>query len=185
MFPIPIQEWKTAAKRLGWYGVFPKLAGKWFRPYARHQRKAYNCEPDVEATQSAWRQAILDISAEYRADPQGSGYVDRAEDAINELDGYDIAKVMFKPTLAVQDPFRPTFEEDKGFAIAGGDTWREVEFENNQTSCVRDVALSQGYYYFTNDADGSRTGVEYSFVYKKVLGKLKIIVHHSSPPAPT
>ena len=206
VFPILLmfmQEWKKAAKRLGWYGYFPKSGGKY---YGRRQRRPYNCEPDVRATQMAWRQAILDISAEYLADPQGSQYIERAEDAINELYGYDLvkSKVMFKPTLAVQDPFRATFigalsyfvgyeatqdrggiEEDKGFAIAGGDTWSEVEFEDNQTSCVGDVALSQGYYYFTNAADQSRTGVEYSFVYKKVQGKLKIIVHHSSLPAPT
>ena len=135
-----MQEWEKAAKRLGWYGYFPKNAAKW---YGRRQRRPYNCEPDVEATQSAWRQAILDISAEYLADPQGSQYIERAEDAINELYAYGIAKVMFKPTLAVQDPFRPTFigalsyfvgyeatqdrggvEEDKGFAVAGGDTRR-------------------------------------------------------------
>ena len=188
-----VQAWKKVSKHLGWYGLFPK-----------RRRAGYNCEAEVEATQSAWRQAILDISAAYRNDAQSSQYVELAEDAINELYGYDIGKVMFKPTLAVQDPFRPTFigalsyfvgyeatqdrggiEEDKGFAIASGDTWSEVEFDNNQTSCVGDVALSQGYYYFTNYVSGNTTGVEYSFVYKRILGKMKILIHHSSLPAPT
>ena len=185
-----MQAWKKAAKHPGYY--------------VKRRRASYDCEGEVAATQSAWRQAILDISAAFRDDPQSSQYVEVAEDAIHELYGYDIGKVMFKPTLAVQDPFRPTFigalsyfvgyeatqdrggiEEDKGFAIASGDTWSEVVFENNQTSCVGDVALSQGYYYFTNFASNVTTGVEYSFIYKRILGKMKILIHHSSLPAPT
>ena len=161
-----------------------------------------SCEEDVEATQTAWKDAILSISASYRDDPNSPQYIHLAEQAIQKLYGYDIATVMFKPTLAVQEPFRPTYigalsyfvgyiptkarsgiEEDKGFAVASGDTWSEVEFENNQTSCVGDVAYSQGYYYFTNAVSNSRTGVEYSFVYKKTWWGLKIIVHHSSLPA--
>ena len=175
-------------------------SGYWIRQYKKAGWRS--CEEDVEATQTAWKDAILSISASYRDDPNSPQYIHLAEQAIQKLYGYDIATVMFKPTLAVQEPFRPTYigalsyfvgyiptkarggiEEDKGFAIAAGDTWSEVEFENNQTSCVGDVAYSQGYYYFTNAVSNSRTGVEYSFVYKKTWWGLKIIVHHSSLPA--
>ena len=177
-----------------------KKAGYRIRQYKKAGWRS--CEEDVEATQTAWKDAILSISASYRDDPNSPQYIHLAEQAIQKLYGYDIATVMFKPTLAVQEPFRPTYigalsyfvgyiptkarggiEEDKGFAIAAGDTWSEVEFENNQTSCVGDVAYSQGYYYFTNAVSESRTGVEYSFVYKKTWWGLKIIVHHSSLPA--
>ncbi|CAE7524443.1 Cdkl4 [Symbiodinium necroappetens] len=68
--------------------------------------------------------------------------------------------------------------EDKGFAIASGDTWAKVLFFNDQISCVGDVALAQGYYYFTNAASKADIGVEYTFVYKKIgEDQLKIIVY--------
>ena len=96
-----------------------------------------SCEKEVMATQRAWKEAIMDISAAYREDGENSQYVQIAEHAIHELYGYDVRPVMFKPTQAVQDPFRPHFigalsyfvgygptkkkggfKEDKGFAIA-------------------------------------------------------------------
>ncbi len=172
-------------------------SGGW-QYHSTHQYKKAGwgrCEEDVQATQAAWKDAILSISAAYRQDKSSSLYIDLAKEAIEKLYGYNIDIVMFKPTLAVQEPFRATFEgalsyfvrgsieEDKGFAIAAGDTWSKVEFENNQTSCVGDVAYSQGYYYFTNAVSKIRTGVEYSFVYKRTWWGLKIIVHHSSLPA--
>ena len=162
-----------------------------------------SCEKEVMATQRAWKEAIMDISAAYREDGENSKYVQIAEHAIHELYGYDVRPVMFKPTQAVQDPFRPHFigalsyflgygptkkeggfKEDKGFAIAGGDTWSKVLFFNDQVTCTGDVAIAQGYYYFTNDKTGAETGVEYSFVYQKVKGDWKIVVHHSSIPYP-
>ena len=108
----------------------------WFKPGYYRQKKS-RCVEDVEAIQKEWKEAILDISAAYRADPESSDYVQLAEDAINLLYGYDIDEVLFKPTLAVEEPFRPTFigalsyfvgysatqnrggfPEDTGFAIA-------------------------------------------------------------------
>jgi len=176
----------------------------------RWQKQRYpkwNCEDDVRAAQQDWRGAILDISAAYRENTSSGEFVTVAIDAIENLYGYDIGPVVFKPTLAEEEPFRPTFDgalsyfvgndamqafnggggipEDKGFAIAGGDTWSKVLFFNDQISCVGDVALAQGYYYFKNATSGVETGVEYTFVYKKMWeGELKIIAHHSSLPAP-
>ena len=174
----------------------------WFKPGYYRQKKS-RCVEDVEAIQKEWKEAILDISASYRDDPQSSDYVQLAEDAINHLYGYDVDEVLFKPTLAVEEPFRPTFigalsyfvgynatqnrggfPEDTGFAIAAGDTFSKVLFFNDLVSCEGDLALAQGYYYFKNFQSGIETGVEYSFVYKKFAGKWKILVHHSSLPAP-
>ena len=79
----------------------------WFKPGYCHPKKS-KCVEDVEAIQKEWKEAILDISASYRDDPQSSDYLQLAEDAIHELYGYDVDEVLFKPTLAVEEPFRPT-----------------------------------------------------------------------------
>eukprot|EP00439_Symbiodinium_sp_Y106_P073912 s680_g14.t1 len=140
----------------------------------------------------------LAVDQPFRPTAQGADFVTIATEAIQALYGYDIGPVTFKPTLAVDQPFRPTAQgalsyfvgndatndyaggggipEDSGFAIAGGDTWSKVLFFNDQISCVGDVALAQGYYYFTNAASKQDVGVEYTFVYKKIEeGQLKII----------
>lgn len=162
------------------------------------------CQKEVEETQAAWRQAILDITASYLDDPEGD-YVEVAKHAIHDLYGYDIknAEVMFKPTKAAHEPFRPTkigalsyfvgyeatkdmggFSEDGGFAINGGEGWKKVLMFNDLVSCLGDYALAQGYYYFTNAKTGAEVGVEYTFGYQKFKGSWKIILHHSSVPFP-
>ncbi|CAE7832855.1 unnamed protein product [Symbiodinium sp. CCMP2592] len=172
--------------------------------WQKHGYPKWNCEDDVRAAQQDWRGAILDISAAYRENTSSGEFVTVAIDAIENLYGYDIGPVTFKPTLAEEEPFRPTFDgalsyfvgydamqafnggggipEDKGFAIAGGDTWSKVLFFNDQISCVGDVALAQGYYYFKNATSGVETGVEYTFAYKKMWeGELKIVTAPSGP----
>merc|ERR1719421_2709386 len=92
----------------------------------------------IEAAQKAWGDGIVKIAATHTAN---GDYVQAATDHINTLYGYQISPVLFKPTLAAQEQFRPTFEkalsyfvasnkecpEDKGFAIKG---WTKVRFEN-------------------------------------------------------
>merc|ERR1712039_190945 len=131
---------------------------------------------EVLKVQDAWKDAILTISKEYLANPQGD--------------------VLFKPTKAKETPFRVKgegalsyfigydaikpagFAEDKGFAINGGKGWKAVRFENSQISTYGDLALAQGEYFFT-DFDDRTAKVEYSFGYKKTPeGKLKIVLHH-------
>merc|ERR550532_3680599 len=153
------------------------------------------CNEDIHAAQAEWGSAILKISEAY---PQG--YVQVAERAIAALYGYEIGPVLFKPTKAELDPFRPTsigalsyfvgydalkptgFQEDMGFAINGGKGWTKVRFDNNQTFCKDGLSVAQGYYYFTSADTNAETGVEYTFVYKQVGDKLKIMLHHSSLP---
>jgi len=165
------------------------------KPY--YQKSPEPCYKDIEATQMAWKNAILSISDSYKQG--GDDFVYVAEDAIHELYGYDIGPVLFKPTKAVKQPFRPTvigalsyfvgydnikhdgFAEDTGFAINGGDGWTGVEFDNDEINCMGNFLFAQGYYYFTNE--NGRVGVEYSFGYQKMKnGKVKIILHHSSVP---
>ena len=100
----------------------------------------------------------------------------------------------FKPTLAADEQFRPTFDsalsyfvasnnvcpEDEGFAIKG---WTKVRFENDGVILDDNRALAMGNYFFTGP-DGSETKVEYTFGYvEDEDGVLRIQVHHSSMPA--
>jgi hypothetical protein len=102
--------------------------------------------------------------------------------------------VLFKPTLAATDQFRPTFEtalsyfvasnnacpEDQGFAIKG---WTNVRFENSDVIIDGNTALAMGNYFFTSP-EGAEVKVEYTFGYiEDGNGGLRIQLHHSSMPA--
>lgn len=155
---------------------------------------------EVLKVQDSWKDAILTISKEYLANPNGEQFKNAAKAAAGELYGYGEGDVLFKPTKAKETPFRVKgegalsyfigydaikpagFAEDKGFAINGGKGWKAVKFENSQISTYGDLALAQGEYFFT-DFDDKVAKVEYSFGYKKTPeGKLKIVLHHSSIP---
>merc|ERR1712118_314135 len=72
----------------------------------------------------------------------GGDFVQAATDHINNLYAYGLSTVLFKPTLAAEEQFRPTFDkalsyfvasnnacpEDKGFAIKG---WTAVRFDGD------------------------------------------------------
>eukprot|EP00438_Fugacium_kawagutii_P001274 Skav218591 [mRNA] locus=scaffold3628:5646:10753:+ [translate_table: standard] len=130
----------------------------WWYIYQANKKKKYDsgsevtwrCAPDVNAAQYAWKNLILSISSTYAEE---GDFVKVAADGIHQLYGYDIGPVLFKPTQAVEEPFRGTAEgalsyfvgaenlppgvgipEDKGFAIAGGDTWSKVRAHENTTS---------------------------------------------------
>eukprot|EP00415_Alexandrium_ostenfeldii_P000906 UN0906 len=153
---------------------------------------------DVYAIQKAWGDGIVSISDAFLA-PKRGDYVAVAEGVIKELYGYDVGKVLFKPTKAAVHPFRSTsigalsyfvgydvlkrtgFSEDTGFAINDGQGWSKVRFDNNQTACLGDLAVAMGYYYFTNAQTDVTVGVEYTFVYTKSQN-YKIMLHHSSLP---
>lgn len=143
---------------------------------------------DVLAAQKVWGEGIVAISS---AHSSGGDYKTRASQHVEDLYAYGLTDVMFKPTLAAEKQFRPTFEEamsyfigtegteDSGFAIKG---WTHVRWESMGVYTNAESAMAMGNYYFTAP-DGSETKVEYSFGY--VLddaGKLKINLHHSSVP---
>ena len=149
-------------------------------------------EKEVVAAQRAWGDGIVEIG---RVFTQGGDYVTAAANHINRFYGYDLSLVMFKPTLASEEQFRPTFDsalsyfvgqnpsfpEDKGFAIK---PWTKVRWKNYgivNNSCT--MAVAMGNYWFTPAAGGAETKVEYTFGYVRAPDDtLRIVVHHSSMP---
>ena len=146
---------------------------------------------DVESAQQAWGDGIVAIANAHTND---GDYVGIASNHINTLYAYQIGPVLFKPTLAAIDQFRPTFDtalsyfvasnnacpEDNGFAIKG---WTNVRFENSDVIIDGKTALAMGNYFFT-DPGGVEVKVEYTFGYiEDDQGNLRIQLHHSSMPA--
>ena len=146
---------------------------------------------DVNLAQQAWGSGIVAISQSHS---NGGDYVGVARNHVESLYAYGLTNVLFKPTLASVEQFRPDFEsalsyfvasnnacpEDTGFAIKG---WTEVRFENSDVILSENTAIAMGNYFFT-DPDGLDVKVEYTFGYlKDDEGKLRIQVHHSSMPA--
>ena len=146
---------------------------------------------DVERAQHAWGEGIVAIATAHSA---GGDYVEVARNHVETLYAYGLTAVLFKPTLAAIEQFRPTFDsalsyfvasnnvcpEDKGFAIKG---WTKVRFENTDVIVQETTALAMGNYFFTTP-DGDEVKVEYTFGYMvDSAGNLRIQLHHSSMPA--
>ena len=146
---------------------------------------------DVERAQQAWGDGIVAIGA---AHSSGLDYIATARNHIQSLYAYELGPVLFKPTLAVKEQFRPTFEgalsyfvasngecpEDKGFAIKN---WKKVRFENEEIIINEATALAMGNYFFTTP-DNDEIKVEFTFGYVvDSTGALRINLHHSSMPA--
>ena len=107
---------------------------------------------DVEGAQKAWGEGIVAIANAHKND---GDYVGIASNHVNTLYAYQMGPVLFKPTLAAIDQFRPTFDtalsyfvasnnacpEDKGFAIKG---WTNVRFENSDVIIDGGTALAMG-----------------------------------------
>jgi len=153
---------------------------------------------EVLACQAAWANGIKAISKVYK---DGGDFVEAAANAASELYGYGHGtNVLFKPTKALDERFRPSgasamsyfvgnanveggIAEDGGFAINGGRGWSDVVFKNHQIDLNGSTAIAMGTYDFTDATDGSKTTVEYTFGYKKNEdGKVRIFLHHSSVP---
>ena len=145
----------------------------------------------IEKAQQAWGEGIVAMAS---AHLEEGDYVGIARNHVETLYAYGLSTVLFKPTLAAVEQFRPTFEqalsyfvasnnacpEDKGFAIKG---WTKVRFENTDIILDGSTALAMGNYFFTAP-EGDEVKVEYTFGY--VLddaGALRINLHHSSMPA--
>ena len=148
-------------------------------------------EGDVNIAQKAWGDGIVAMASAHHSD---GDYVDIARNHVETLYAYDIGTVLFKPTLAAVEQFRPNFEsalsyfvasnnacpEDKGFAIKG---WTNVRFENSDIILRDDSAIAMGNYFFTTP-EGDEVKVEYTFGYiVDSSGNLRINLHHSSMPA--
>merc|ERR1719207_36606 len=143
----------------------------------------------IEAAQKAWGDGIVKIA---KTHTDGGDFVQAATDHINNLYAYGLSTVLFKPTLATEEQFRPTFDkalsyfvasnnacpEDKGFAIKG---WTAVRFDGDIIT-EGSVGMAMGNYFFTTP-EGDEAKVEYSFGYMlDADGNVRIILHHSSMP---
>lgn len=146
---------------------------------------------DIDNAQQAWGDGIVAIA---KAHSDGGDYEAVARNHVETLYAYGMGDVLFKPTLAAVEQFRPTFDEalsyfvasnnacpeDKGFAIKG---WTKVRFENAGVILRETTALAMGNYFFTTP-EGEEVKVEYTFGYVlDEVGALRINVHHSSMPA--
>ena len=145
---------------------------------------------EIEKAQEKWGNGIVKIG-ELKATTKECRMFTVA--FISKMYDYENSIVQFKPTKASDAQFRgdlksalsyfigsdSDFNEDKGFAL---NPWLKIDFENNSINIIDDIGIAMGNYFFT-DNEGSKTKVEYSFVYKKnEYGDLKIILHHSSLP---
>jgi len=106
---------------------------------------------------------------------------------------FENSDVLFKPTKAAEEQFRPNFQmaisyflggsnsfcsEDEGFAMK---PWVDVKFANSGFIIENERAIAMGNYFFT-DTSGLVVKVEYTFGYKLIKGNLVIDLHHSSLP---
>ncbi|GMN01614.1 phosphoribosyl-AMP cyclohydrolase [Erythrobacter sp. MTPC3] len=149
-------------------------------------------EKEVVAAQEAWGNGIIEIGEAYSS---GGDYRQAAIDHIDKFYAYDESLVLFKPTLASVEQFRPSFDgalsyfvggnpsypEDKGFAIT---PWSKVRWQNaGITNNICNMAVAMGNYYFTPTNGGDETKVEYTIGYiRDAEGDLKMAVHKSTIP---
>jgi len=146
---------------------------------------------EVLNAQQQWGDGIIQIGKVYL---DKGDYKAAAEKQIDELYGYNMGTVLFKPTMASEKQFRSTKEgalsyfvggdanypEDHGFAIK---PWSKVRFENAGIKILGNTALAMGNYYFTPVSGDPEVKVEYSFAYvKDNQGKLRIVLHGSHLP---
>lgn len=148
-------------------------------------------EKDVLDIQKTWGEGIVNIGKIFSAN---GDYKSAAEKHIDELYGYNLGPVLFKPTLASEIQFRttregalsyfighnPDFPEDHGFAIR---PWSSVRWESIGIKIIGDMSVAMGNYFFTPAAGGEEVKVEYTFAYTRDNeGKLRIIMHGSHLP---
>ncbi len=150
-------------------------------------------ESELTAARSAWGDGLVAIAQAYKAEGiDGARAV--ASRVLDEVYGYNLGTVLFKPTMASgEQTFRltkrgalsyfvghdPEYPLDNGFGLRG---WRDVQSETAASFVDGDVAMWMGWMKMT-DKDGQVTRVDKSFGYRKDAdGVLRIVLHHSSLP---
>ena len=144
---------------------------------------------EVLNVQKKWSEGLLKIVEKHK---NNSDYHHEAINFIEDLYGYNLGDVLFKPTLASISQFRldkesalsyfvgnnTKYPEDTGFALKG---WVNIRWENAGIQIFTNFAIAMGNYYFTNNENELK--VEFSFVYKKEeSGAIKIVLHDSHLP---
>ena len=154
---------------------------------------------EVLAAQTAWADALLKISADYKSGGYSKAKA-TATDVILGAYNYQYSPVAFKPTLtSAPQTFRPTFEgalsyfvggnpaypNDKGCALESstGAQWSSYKIDNNVIQLDGDSSISMGNISIY-DAKGNATIVDKTFGFSKGLdGIVRINLHHSSGAA--
>ena len=144
----------------------------------------------IHETQRKWGDGIVKIGA---LKDNESECLEFTSSFLNSLYDFENNDVLFKPTKAAEQQFRPNFEmalsyflggsksycsEDEGFAMK---PWLDVKFVNSGFIIENERAIAMGNYFFT-DSSGAVAKVEYTFGYKLRNGSLFIDLHHSSLP---
>ncbi len=150
-------------------------------------------EAEIQAAQEAWGKALIQIGKDF--DAKGlKAATKTANEVLDAAYGYNMGVVLFKPTLTTGDQvFRMTkegalayfvggnskFPNDTGFANKG---WQKYEFKNAGVFINGDLALTMGNVFLT-DKKGGVTKVDKTWGFKRDnMGKLRIVLHHSSLP---
>ena len=144
----------------------------------------------IHESQRKWGDGIVKIGA---LKDNESECLEFTSSFLNSLYDFENNDVLFKPTKAADEQFRPNFQmalsyflggsnsfcsEDDGFAMK---PWMDVKFENSGFIIENERAIAMGNYFFT-DSSGAVVKVEYTFGYKLRNGHLLIDLHHSSLP---
>ena len=144
----------------------------------------------IHETQRKWGDGIVKIGA---LKDNESECLEFTRTFLNSLYDFENSDVLFKPTKAADEQFRPNFQmalsyflggsksyctEDEGFAMK---PWLDVKFVNSGFIIENERAIAMGNYFFT-DSSGAVVKVEYTFGYKLRNGSLVIDLHHSSLP---
>ena len=144
----------------------------------------------IHETQRKWGDGIVKIGA---LKDNESECLEFTRWFLNCLYDFENNDVLFKPTKASEEQFRPNFQmalsyflggsnsyctEDEGFAMK---PWLDVKFVNSGFIIENERAIAMGNYFFT-DSSGAVVKVEYTFGYKLRNGSLVIDLHHSSLP---
>ena len=72
-------------------------------------------EADINIAQKAWGDGIVAIAS---AHSNGEDYVSIARNHVETLYAYGLTNVLFKPTLAAIEQFRPNFESALSYFVA-------------------------------------------------------------------
>ena len=147
-------------------------------------------ESQIHEAQKKWGSGIVKIGA---LKDNESECLEFTKMFLNELYDFENKEVLFKPTKAVKEQFRPNLEMALSYFIGGDDSfcleddgfamkpWVDVKFKNSGFIIENRRAISMGNYFFT-DLEGAVVNVEYTFGYTLRNGNLVIDLHHSSLP---
>ena len=147
-------------------------------------------EHQIHEAQKKWGNGIVKIGTLKNKKVE---CVEFTKTFLNELYDFKNKEVLFKPTKAVKEQFRPNPEMALSYFIGGNDSfcaeddgfamkpWVDVKFKNSGFIIENHRAIAMGNYFFT-DLEGAVVKVEYTFGYTLRNGNLIIDLHHSSLP---